>query len=331
VLKGIWYFDMVIAYILDLLINIIIKKMNLSRKINNKIVLIVFLFSVCFFLSLITNFSNVKAISISDFGFSEVITDNLPSSARGYACDHCYRHTCPSGYSMTSCRGLGSRYYGTHGCCSVCAVIDFTCTCIPSSCVTLGYNCGTHSDGCGGITGNCGSCAGTDASCECVGGLCSTCVSPDVCVGGSCCTPKTCVDLGYNCGGAYSDDCGGIIESCGSCAGTDASCECIEGSCSTCVSPNVCVMNHCKKPQGLWIMDKLVVDIIADAIDWAINLLAIIAILMAIIGGIAYIFSSGDPQRAAFARKIILWALGGLMIAGLAYAMIVLLENIVTL
>lgn len=81
----------------------------------------------------------------------------------------------------------------------------------------------------------------------------------------------------------------------------------------------------------LAIMGKPVVDIISDAIVWLMEVVVILSILMVTAGGIAYIFSSGDPQRAAFGRKIILWAIGGLMIAGLAYAMIILLERIATL
>ncbi len=78
----------------------------------------------------------------------------------------------------------------------------------------------------------------------------------------------------------------------------------------------------------LAIMGKPVIDIITEAIDWLITIVAILAILMVVAGGIAYIFSSGDPQKAAFAKKIILWALGGLMIVGISYAVIVLVEKI---
>ncbi len=75
-------------------------------------------------------------------------------------------------------------------------------------------------------------------------------------------------------------------------------------------------------------MDKLLIDITADSINWAVNILAIISILMIVIGGIVLIFSSGDPRKAGFAKKIIFWALGGLMIAGISYAVIILVEEI---
>ena len=96
------------------------------------------------------------------------------------------------------------------------------------------------------------------------------------------------------------------------------------GSCS---SARVSVLKP-PRARDLWIMDKLVKDIIKDAIDWAVNILAIIAILMMVVGGLAYTSSAGDLQRAEFAKKIIFWALGGLTIVGISYAVIVLVEKI---
>jgi len=78
----------------------------------------------------------------------------------------------------------------------------------------------------------------------------------------------------------------------------------------------------------LVIMGKPVIDIVTDLISWLVTITVILAILMVVIGGIVYIFSSGDPRKAEFAKKIIFWALGGLMIAGISYAVIVLVEKI---
>ena len=79
----------------------------------------------------------------------------------------------------------------------------------------------------------------------------------------------------------------------------------------------------------LVIMGKPVVNIITEAVDWLVTITAILAILMVVAGGITLIFSSGDPRKAAFAKKIIFWALGGLMIVGLPYAVIVSVEKII--
>jgi len=64
---------------------------------------------------------------IEAFGFSEVIADDLPDSAEGYACATCsgeYNYECPSGYLRTSCEIEDT---GSHGCCPTCAVVRVKC------------------------------------------------------------------------------------------------------------------------------------------------------------------------------------------------------------
>ena len=78
----------------------------------------------------------------------------------------------------------------------------------------------------------------------------------------------------------------------------------------------------------LVIMGKPVIDIVTDLISWLVTVTVILAILMVVIGGIVYIFSNGDPQKAELAKNIIFWALGGLIIVGISYAVIVLVEKI---
>ena len=89
-------------------------------------------------------------------------------------------------------------------------------SCAPKSCAELGYNCGLNTDGCGG-TQDCGACAATQ---QCGVGGYSLCGDPSTTAdGASVCTPKTCADLGYDCGVA-ADGCGSTVN-CGStvCAG----------------------------------------------------------------------------------------------------------------
>jgi len=78
----------------------------------------------------------------------------------------------------------------------------------------------------------------------------------------------------------------------------------------------------------LAIMGKSVVDILNDLINWLVTVVAILAILMMAVGGIAYISSEGDSQRAGFAKKIISYALLGLIMVGISYAIIALIEEI---
>jgi hypothetical protein len=85
--------------------------------------------------------------------------------------------------------------------------------CRPKTCETLDAQCGPHGDGCGGLI-DCGTCAAPQS---CGGGG-----VPNVCGGhtaladgGIGCTPRTCAELGFNCGPA-GDGCGGLLQ-CGDC------------------------------------------------------------------------------------------------------------------
>ncbi len=88
--------------------------------------------------------------------------------------------------------------------------------CSPKTCASRGYDCGPAGDGCGNMidcSADGGACLATSSG---GGGGASKCggdftTTPD---GGPVCTPKTCADLGYDCGSA-GDGCGGTIGPCG--------------------------------------------------------------------------------------------------------------------
>jgi hypothetical protein len=117
--------------------------------------------------------------------------------------------SCPTGQF---CGGAGFNRCGT-------GIADGGAVCNPKTCSDLRYTCGPAGDGCNG-TLQCGTCAFPQ---YCGGGGFSTCggmttVLPDGGMGVPC-TPKTCNDLGFNCGPA-GDGCGHLIQ-CGTCTGTD--------------------------------------------------------------------------------------------------------------
>jgi hypothetical protein len=103
-----------------------------------------------------------------------------------------------------------------------------TPTCTPQTCASLGYACGPQGDGCGG-TLQCGTCT-SPQTCG-GGGVYGQCGYPDA----GACTPKTCAQLGYNCG-PQGDGCGGTLQ------------------CGTCTSPQTCggggVYGHCGYPDA---------------------------------------------------------------------------------
>ncbi|HEY3351802.1 MAG TPA: hypothetical protein VGQ83_01015 [Polyangia bacterium] len=87
--------------------------------------------------------------------------------------------------------------------------------CTPLTCAQLGVACGPAGDGCGGlIAGGCGGCGAPDTCGG--GGVPGHCGRP-----ATACTPKTCAQLGFDCGPA-GDGCGGLVAGgCGTCGGTN--------------------------------------------------------------------------------------------------------------
>jgi hypothetical protein len=82
--------------------------------------------------------------------------------------------------------------------------------CVPQTCAALNATCGQQGDGCGALL-DCGSCQ-EPAYC---GGAGANHCGLGAADGGSTCVPKTCQDLGANCG-EQGDGCGGTLD-CGTC------------------------------------------------------------------------------------------------------------------
>ena len=60
------------------------------------------------------------------------------------------------------------------------------------------------------------------------------------------------------------------------------------------------------------------IDTIYTITDWAFWIMTILAVLMFVIGGGAFVISAGNPERAARGKKIIIYGIIGLTIALLA-------------
>ncbi|MFA6096699.1 MAG: hypothetical protein WC788_03685 [Candidatus Paceibacterota bacterium] len=61
------------------------------------------------------------------------------------------------------------------------------------------------------------------------------------------------------------------------------------------------------------------VHLIENVFKWSLSVAGGIALIMLIIGGITYMTSTGNEQKAMQAKKTFYWALGGLMLLILAY------------
>jgi len=150
----------------------------------------------------------------------------------GGSCGICYTGTCQNGQCISTCTpDCTGRFCGPDPICGYSCGTCFTGTCSNGQCCNpncVGKFCGP--DGCGGSCGTCvtGTC---DKAGQCVctphcegkfcgdngcGGSCGTCVPGLTCYNGQCiCIPKTCSDLGKQCG-SWDNGCGNTIN-CGNC------------------------------------------------------------------------------------------------------------------
>ena len=61
---------------------------------------------------------------------------------------------------------------------------------------------------------------------------------------------------------------------------------------------------------------------ILNATNWILGFVGALAVLALIWGGISYLTSAGDEERARTGKQTIKYALMGLVIAGIAYALV---------
>lgn len=77
-------------------------------------------------------------------------------------------------------------------------------------------------------------------------------------------------------------------------------------------------------------MSKPVVTIFADATQWLLSVAGGLGLFALILGGVYYILSGANPQNQATAKKIITFALIGLMVVLMSYAIIIVINRIAT-
>ena len=61
---------------------------------------------------------------------------------------------------------------------------------------------------------------------------------------------------------------------------------------------------------------------ILNATNWILGFVGMIAVLMIIWGGVTYLTSAGDEEKAKTGKKTLSYAIMGLVIAGIAYAVV---------
>ena len=68
---------------------------------------------------------------------------------------------------------------------------------------------------------------------------------------------------------------------------------------------------------------------IMNLTNWLLWLVTVLSVIAMIWGGINYIFSSGDTAKADLSKKIIYYALIGLLVAGFAYALMRVITTVI--
>ena len=63
--------------------------------------------------------------------------------------------------------------------------------------------------------------------------------------------------------------------------------------------------------------------------NWVLGFVAMIAVLMIVFGGVMYIGSAGDETKATTGKRVVTYALIGLVIAGIAYALVNVIVSII--
>lgn len=72
------------------------------------------------------------------------------------------------------------------------------------------------------------------------------------------------------------------------------------------------------------------VDYIAAVLYFLLGFVAILALLMIVIGGIMYVISLGDQSRTERAKKIITFAVVGVLIVGLSFLVVRIVQFLIT-
>lgn len=70
--------------------------------------------------------------------------------------------------------------------------------------------------------------------------------------------------------------------------------------------------------------------IVENVLLWMLSVAGSIAIFAFIAGGIMYMTSSGDEQKASSAKKVITWTIIGMVLILASYAIIVVIDEIFT-
>ncbi len=68
---------------------------------------------------------------------------------------------------------------------------------------------------------------------------------------------------------------------------------------------------------------------VLNATNWILGFVGMIAVLMIIWGGVTYLTSAGDEDKARTGKKTLSYAIIGLVVAGIAYAIVNVIVTVI--
>jgi len=92
-------------------------------------------------------------------------------------------------------------------------------------------------------------------------------------------------------------------------------------------APDIFAANGITLPSGTGLPDKSINAVLTNVLNWFLGFLAALAILMIIISGIMYVTSGGDDSRVETAKKILTYAIIGLVVALLSYVIVIAIST----
>ncbi|TAK96559.1 hypothetical protein EPO05_01710 [Patescibacteria group bacterium] len=81
-------------------------------------------------------------------------------------------------------------------------------------------------------------------------------------------------------------------------------------------------------PTDTGLSDKTVGEVLQVALDWLLATIGVFAILMIAIAGVMYITSGGNEKNVEKAKNMLTWAIAGLAVALLGYAIVATVNGI---
>lgn len=91
------------------------------------------------------------------------------------------------------------------------------------------------------------------------------------------------------------------------------------------------VSNEGWNPDGLTatnLPDRSVADILLTFIDWALVIIGLLGVIVFIYGGFIYLTAQGDPQNTERAKRIIIYAIVGIVVSVLGYVAVSTVDKI---